>query len=144
MGSGTGRALGSGPSTGRLPGLLPAPGPGLQLGHRRAEVGALLGQRVADPDRGAGVDLATDDAGLLELSQALGEQPVREAGDDLAELAEAQRSLAEGGDDRPGPALAKQLDCGVEVRADSRGLSAGGRCPHGGSSLLNVSDGPFA
>ena len=64
---------------GRLCRALPAARPGAQLGHRRAQVGALLGQRVADLDRRARLDLALDDAGVLELAQPLREQPVGEA-----------------------------------------------------------------
>ena len=82
-----------------------------------------LGQRVGDPHRRPGFDLALDQAFLLELAQALGEQPVREPGNRLAELAEAHRPLGQGADDRPRPALADQLDRGMEVRADGAGAA---------------------
>src|SRR6476469_6132875 len=113
-------------STRRLRRALPAARPRAQLEHRRAQIGALLGQRVDDPGRRALLDLALDDAGLLELAQPLGEKPVGEAGNGFGELAEAQRPLGQRRDDRAGPTLADQLDRGVKMGADSLGLSGGG------------------
>ncbi len=56
---------------------------------------------------------------VLELTQALGEQPVREPRHGPRQVTEAQRPLGEGGDDRAGPALADQLDRRVKVRTDA-------------------------
>src|SRR5919106_2791274 len=82
----------------------PAVGPALELAERRIELAAPLGQLVLDPHRRGGRDVALDDPGRLELLHALGQQPVRESGDGMADLAEAQRAAAleQHVEDRPG------------------------------------------
>ena len=67
-------------------------------------------------------DVALDDAGRLELLHALGQQPVGQLGDRVADLAEAQRAAAleQHVEDRARPALADQLDGAVEVGTAAR------------------------
>src|SRR5262249_45165209 len=86
---------------------------------------------------------------LLQLAQALGQQPVREAGNRPGQLPKSQRSLGQCRDNRPGPALADQLDRGVKVRADALGAGAslilgrGNGLHRSQLSLVNVSDGSW-
>ena len=117
--------------------------PKTQLTNRRTQLDALLGQRVGDADRGPRLDLALDDALVLELAKALGEETIGKSRHGLCKLAEAHRPLGQGADDRPGPSLADQLDGGVEMWADSLDslVLRGGCSSHSKTSLLNVSDG---
>src|SRR5688572_9560960 len=116
----------------RLPGQVPALSPLLELGVRRLEVASYLGQLVADADGRALLDAAGDVPVRLELAQALGEEAVGDAGYALGEFAEPQAAGGQGREDRPGPALADQLDPGVEVGANGcrrpavRGRGLGG------------------
>jgi hypothetical protein len=64
------------------------------------------------------VHLAADKPLRLELAQAGGEKPVRDARDGLAEFREEVRALAESPEDGTGPAFADQLHRVVEMRAD--------------------------
>src|SRR4051794_32937456 len=102
----------------------PAAPPGLQRGHRRFELPALVSEGVAGPG-GVG---AGDDAALLELLQAPGEQPVGDVRDRAGDVGEADRLAGpeQDLDDRAGPALAEQLDGAVVVRARGRQVVGGG------------------
>ncbi len=115
-----------------MPALLgaPAPGPGLQLGDRGAQVSALFGQRVGDAHRGAGLDDPFDEALVLELTQPAGEKPVGEARHSLGQLAKSQWALGERAYDGAGPAPADQLDGFVEVGADAPLLGSRRRRVH--------------
>src|SRR4051795_11734095 len=79
---------------------------------------ALVGELVAHPDPASRLDLPLDEAGLLELLEAAGEQPVGHAGDGLLELREVKGSVGERVEDRPGPAAADQLHSTVVVPTD--------------------------
>ena len=73
-----------GPDRAHLPALraqLPVARPVAQLGERRLQRAALLGQRVGDPGGRPVLDRALDQARGLELAQAPREQPVGEARD---------------------------------------------------------------
>src|SRR5215207_7822265 len=87
---------------------------------------ALVGELIADPRAGALLDLAPDQAGLLELLEPAGEQTVGHAGHRLLELGEAQRPAGERVEDRAGPAAPDQLHRAVEVGTNLFRLRAPG------------------
>jgi hypothetical protein len=66
---------------------------------------------------------ALNEPGGLELAQASRQKAVGETGHTVDELGEEVRPLGEHPDDRPGPALADQLDRGVKLGGDVGGVS---------------------
>jgi hypothetical protein len=106
-------------------------GPLAQRAKSLVEVSPRLGQCVFDADRRARKDASRDQAGSLELAEAVGAKALRHAGNRADQRMEANRAAQQDAQDRPGPALADQLDCLVVYSADASGivvLIGRGRC----------------
>ena len=66
--------------------------PGTERLHEWNEFFTLAVQRIGDPGRHGGSDLACEDAVGFQLAQLLGQNLLRDLGQFLAELGEAARS----------------------------------------------------
>src|SRR4051812_10442915 len=107
------------PAESNLP-LCPVPvaGPVAQLRHHRLQGVTLVRELVAHAHPAARLDLALDQAGLLELLEAAGEQAIRHAGNGFLQLAEMEWALGERVEDRSRPAAADQLHRTVVMPTD--------------------------
>ena len=110
---GLGERLTYGRRDGRQPALRPI-GDGSE---HRLERATPSGKPVAHSNRRARVHESLDKAFGLQLSQALSEHAVTDAGDAGKKLIETSRRWNQGFHDRPGPTLPYQLDSALKGRA---------------------------
>src|SRR3954452_15704169 len=128
-------------------GAVPATSPVRELADHRLERVAFGRELIAHAHPVAGLNLTLDEAGLLELLEAAGEEAVGHPGYGLLQLGEVERAVSERVEDRPRPSAADQLHSTVVVPTDlswlglSPGLANAGLRSHCLSSLPIVSTG---
>jgi hypothetical protein len=98
--------------------MRPSISPARNREHHFAQGAAFVRQDVLDANRRLGDDVAMDESLRLKLLEALGEHPVAQAGDRLANIAEAVDAGSEAAKDRSGPATADQLDGALVIRTE--------------------------